>query len=48
MTLIDHLSNQMFNNSIDQITIKPLSSAYATSFATSFATSLNIHFVHTQ
>lgn len=44
MTLIDHLSNQMFNNSIDQITIKPLSSAYATSFATS----LNIHFVHTQ
>ena len=44
MTFIDHLSNQMFNNSIDQITIKPLSSACATSFATS----LNIHFVHTQ
>lgn len=44
MTLIDHLSNQMFSNSIDQIIIKPLYSACATSFATS----LNIHFVHTQ
>lgn len=44
MASIDHLSNQMFINSIDQITIKPLSSACATSFATS----LNIHFVHTQ
>lgn len=44
MTLIDHLSNQMLSNSIDQIIIKPLSSACATSFATS----LNIHFVHTQ
>ena len=44
MSLTDHLSDQMFSNSIDQITIKPLSSACATSFATS----LNIHFVHTQ
>ena len=44
MPLTDHLSDQMFSNSIDQITIKPLSSACATSFATS----LNIHFVHTQ
>ena len=44
MTFIDHLSNQMFNNNIDHITIKPLSCACATSFATS----LNIHFVHTQ
>ena len=44
MTFIDHVSNQMFNNSIDQIIIKPLYSACATSFATS----LNIHFVHTQ
>ena len=44
MALINHLSNQMFNNSIDQIIITLLSSACATSFATS----LNIHFVHTQ
>lgn len=44
MSPIDHLSNQMFNNSIDQIIIKSLSSACATSFATS----LNIHLVHTQ
>lgn len=44
MTFIDHLSNQMFNNSIDQIIIKPLYSACAISFAIS----LNIHFVHTQ
>lgn len=44
MTLIDHLSNQMFSNNIDQIIIKPLSS----DCATPFATSLNIHFVHTQ
>lgn len=44
MILINHLSNQMFSNSIDQIIIKPLYSACATSFVTS----LNIHFVHTQ
>ncbi len=44
MTLVDHLSNQMFNNTIDQIIIKPLFSVCATPFATS----LNIHFVHTQ
>ena len=26
MTLIDHLSNQMFNSTIDQIIIKPIES----------------------